>query len=198
MPSTTRKFPAPVSPGLAGRSQGQGPLCNLDALEIVHADPAEAKALRDLHILTWETTYRDRALESWYGEQLAAHAVRDWGEIVRSQAVTGGGVLTARSDGQIVGFCQYGPTKDPDDDPEQVGHIRRLYVHPTRQRTGIGRLLLTAAVDRIRTGGAHAATLWVLETDNRARAFYERLGWKPDGCRQTHPPVDLRYRLSLR
>ena len=86
MPSTTRKFAGPVTPGLAGRSQGQGPLCNLDALEIVHADLAEAKALRDLHILTWETTYRDRALKSWYGEQLAAHAVRDWGEIVRSQA----------------------------------------------------------------------------------------------------------------
>jgi hypothetical protein len=96
-------------------------------VEIVHADPAQGAALRDVHLITWELTYRDRAAESWYGERLAAHALRDWGEIVRSQAARGGGVLTARSDGQIVGLCQYGPTEDRDDDPEQVGHIHRLY-----------------------------------------------------------------------
>jgi arsenite methyltransferase len=49
-------------------------------VEIVHADPAQATALRDLHLITWEVTYRDRAHEAWYRERLAAHAVRDWGE----------------------------------------------------------------------------------------------------------------------
>jgi GNAT superfamily N-acetyltransferase len=132
----------------------------------------------------------------WYGERLAAHAVRDWGERVRSQAAQGGGVLAARCDGRIVGLCQYGPTED--DDSEQVGHTHRLYVLPAQRRTGIGRSLLTASVDRLRQTGAHAATLWVLETDGRARAFYERMGWKLDGARKTHPPTDLRYRLPLR
>jgi ribosomal protein S18 acetylase RimI-like enzyme len=167
-------------------------------VKIVPAVPAEATALRDLHRMTWEVTYRDRALEAWYRERLAAHAVRDWGEIVRSQAARGGGVLTARCNGRIVGFCQYGPTADHDHGPERVGQIQRLYVHPARQRTGIGRSLLMAAVDRLRQGGARTATLWVLETDERARAFYERLGWKADGTRKTHPPTDLRYRLPLR
>lgn len=36
------------------------------------------------------------------------------------------------------------------------------------------------------------------QSDQRARAFYEGLGWKPDGTRQTHPPTDLRYRLPIR
>ena len=167
-------------------------------MEIVPAEPAQATTLRDLHLITWEVAYRDRAPEAWYGQRLAAHAIRDWGEIVRFQAAQGGGVLTARCDGRIVGLCQYGPSEDHDHDTEQVGQIHRLYVHPTRQRTGIGRLLLTASVDRLRQCGAHIATLWVLETDQRARAFYKRLGWKPDGTRKTHPPTDLRYRLPLR
>jgi len=167
-------------------------------VEIVTARPAEATALRDLHLTTWEVTYRDRAREAWYGERLAAHAVRDWGEIVRCQAARGGGVLIARCNELAVGLCQYGPTDDHDHDPEQVGHIHRLYVHPARQRTGIGRSLLTASVDRLREGGAHTATLWVLETDQGAKAFYERLGWQSDGTRQSHPPTDLRYRLPLR
>jgi ribosomal protein S18 acetylase RimI-like enzyme len=167
-------------------------------VEIAPGDPAEAAALRDLHRTTWEAAYRDRASEAWYRERLAAHAIRDWGEIVRSQAARGGGVLTARCAGRIVGLCQYGPTEDPDHDPEQVGQIQRLYVHPERQAIGIGRSLLTGSVDRIRRGGGHGATLWVLETDRRARAFYERLGWKPDGTRGTRPPTDVRYGLRLR
>jgi ribosomal protein S18 acetylase RimI-like enzyme len=166
-------------------------------VEIVPADPAQAMALRDLHVITWELTYRDRASEGWYGERLAAHAVRDWGEIVRVQAARGGGVLTARFDRQLVGLCQYGPTEDADDDPERVGQIHRLYVHPGRQRTGVGRALLAASVDHLSQAGAHVATLWVLETDQRARAFYERLSWEPDGTRKTHPPTDVRYRLTL-
>src|ERR1700676_2487381 len=133
-----------------GSSLPTGRLCQPGYVEIVDADPAQATALRDLHLITWEVTYRDRAHESWYGERLAAHAVRDWGEIVRSHAARGGGILIAVSDVQIVGLCQYGPTEDPDDDPVQVGHIHRLYVHPARQRTGIGRSLLTASVDRFR------------------------------------------------
>ena len=40
-------------------------------------------------------------------------------------------------------------------------------------------------------------TLWVLETDGGARAFYEGLGWEPDGTRKDHPPTDLRYRRPL-
>jgi ribosomal protein S18 acetylase RimI-like enzyme len=167
-------------------------------VEIVQADEAQATALRDLHVVTWEATYRDRASESWYGEGRAIHAVRDWGEIVRRQAARGGGVLIARADGQVIGLCQYGPTDDPDDDPTLVGHIHRLYVHPANQRAGVGRSLLVASVDRLGRRGAQAVTLWVLETDQRARAFYERLGWNPDGTRRDHPPVDLRYRLTLR
>lgn len=166
-------------------------------MELLSADPAEATALRDLHLATWKVAYRDRAAEAWYGERLAAHAVRDWAEVLSSQAAQGGGVLTARGDERIVGLCQYGPTEDDDHDAEQVGHIHRLYVHPSRQRTGIGRSLLTASVDRLRQGGAHTATLWVLETDQGAKAFYERLGWKPDGATKTQPPTDLRYRLAL-
>ena len=179
-------------------TQISGPLCQPGCVEIGPADPAvHATELHELHLTTWEATYRDHASEAWYREELAAHAVRDWRDVLRSQAARGGGVLSATCDGRLVGFCQYGPTEDPDHDPEHVGHVQRLYVHSARQRTGIGRSLLTASVERLRQGGAHTATLWVLETDQRATAFYARLGWEPDGARMTDPPVDLRYELLL-
>jgi len=166
-------------------------------VEIVPAHLSDAAALRELHLTTWQATYGHHAHETWYREGLAAHAVRDWGDVLRLQAAQGGGVLTARCEARTVGLCQYGPTGDDDHDPERVGQIQRLYVHPAHQRAGLGRKLLAASVDCLRRSGAHTATLWVLETDQRARAFYAQHGWKPDGTRMTQPPTDLRYRLSL-
>jgi GNAT superfamily N-acetyltransferase len=101
----------------------------------------------------------------------------------------------------MVGLCEYGPSEDDDEDPGRVGHIHRLFVDPARQRTGIGRSLLSASTDRLRDSGMSVATLWALETDERARSFYERVGWKPDGKRKSEPIsdliTDLRYRLVL-
>jgi ribosomal protein S18 acetylase RimI-like enzyme len=161
-------------------------------MEIVRAKPTEAATLGDLHRLTWEATYCDYAGEAWHGEQLAAHALRDWEEIIRAQVSSGGGVLVAKRDGAIGGFCQYGPAED--ESSLRAGHIYRLYVHPAQQRSGVGRSLLTAAVECLRQNGAEVATLWVLESDRRARAFYGRMGWEPDGAR-TADPTDLRYRI---
>jgi hypothetical protein len=42
-----------------------------------------------------------------------------------------------------------------------------------------------------------AVTLWALETDERARSFYERLGWQPDGARRFDGVADVRYRRLL-
>jgi ribosomal protein S18 acetylase RimI-like enzyme len=175
---------------------GAGP-GKLRCVEIVAARPADGEGLHDLHVATWAVTYRGRVPDAWYCKQLAIHRVRDWADVVRRQRALGGGVLAARCDGRIAGLCQYGPTEDDDDDPRRVGHIHRLYVDPARQRTGVGRALLTTSTDRLRQMGVSAATLWVLETDDRARAFYESLGWEADGERKSHPVADLRYRLPL-
>ena len=88
-------------------------------------------------------------------------------------------------------------------DPAEVtaGHIARMYVAPERWGQGIGRLLYDTAVDHVRCSGYPAATLWVLEHNHRARAWYERLGWAPTGERksvfQPGGIDELRYRRDL-
>jgi ribosomal protein S18 acetylase RimI-like enzyme len=167
-------------------------------VEIVPAHPNSGPALRDLHVATWAATYRGRVPDPWYREELAAHRRKDWADIVRRKMALGGGVLAARFNSRLVGLCQYGPTEDDDDDASRVGHVHRLYVDPARQRSGVGRALLTESTDRLRRSGLSDATLWVMAADDRARAFYESLGWRPDGGRKTAPVVDLRYRLPLK
>ncbi|MHA6763182.1 GNAT family N-acetyltransferase [Streptacidiphilus sp. PAMC 29251] len=61
------------------------------------------------------------------------------------------------------------------------GEVYALYAHPEAWSTGIGARLLTAARDRLRADGREQAVLWVLAANTRARAFYERQGWRPTG-----------------
>ena len=88
-------------------------------------------------------------------------------------------------------------------DPSEasLGHVARMYVAPECWGQGIGRLLHGAAIDHLRAVGYDEAALWVLERNQRARSWYERLGWMATGERK---PVfrpagidELRYRRVL-
>ena len=59
----------------------------------------------------------------------------------------------------------------------------------------------TPRVAELRARGAARARLWVLEENDRARRFYERLGWRADGTSRVVEfppnPIDLGYALVL-
>lgn len=165
-------------------------------MRIEAAAVADAEALRNLHAETWADAYAELLPAAFYVERLARHRRRDWSEVIVDQVARGGGVLVAREPSGLVGVCQYGPSEHDDDRASWVGEIRRLYVQPAFQRRGVGRALLAGAVERLRAAGARSVTLWVLESDPGARAFYERMGWRPDGGRRFDGATDLRYRLA--
>ena len=45
----------------------------------------------------------------------------------------------------------------------------------------MGQTLMSAAMDDLRDLGMSEAALWVLRDNQRARRFYERLGWRRNG-----------------
>lgn len=59
-----------------------------------------------------------------------------------------------------------------------VGTLWQLAVHPALQACGIGTLLIRSAEQRIASRGLPRAELGVEETNPRARALYERLGYR--------------------
>ena len=105
--------------------------------------------------------------------------------------------LVAVDDGQIVGVVVAGA------DPvrRDRGHVARFYVAPDRWGQGIGRHLYRAALDWLGRDDYREATLWVLERNDRARAWYERLGWRATGERkpvyEVAEIVELRYLIRL-
>lgn len=95
-------------------------------------------------------------------------------------------------DRQVVGFCGFGPTEDADDNPQHVGHIMPLYVHPLHQGHGGETLLAESACAHLAGHGFEEATLWILDnSSNRAHGFYAHLGRTNEGIRTGDQPPDF-------
>ncbi|MFE0464145.1 GNAT family N-acetyltransferase [Kitasatospora sp. NPDC058965] len=62
-----------------------------------------------------------------------------------------------------------------------TGTLWQLGVHPALRSCGIGTLLIRTAEQRIRARGPARAELAVEESNPRARALYERLGYRAFG-----------------
>lgn len=111
--------------------------------------------------------------------------------------------VVGEKEGQIVGFCTVGPSRDVDVDPSVVAEMPTLYVHPSHWRQGIGRVLCAAAVSRVATLGYKELSLWTLEANHNARLFYASFGFTPDGTTKVDDdpvPTDLvalRLRIAL-
>jgi GNAT superfamily N-acetyltransferase len=99
-------------------------------------------------------------------------------------------VLVVEQDGVIVGVAAC-----------RAEWLDGLYVVPALWGHGVGRELHDEVVDRLRAGGSARCHLWVLEHNDRARRFYERLGWRQNGDTRVVPfppnPIDVGYSIEL-
>jgi len=72
-----------------------------------------------------------------------------------------------------------GPSRDAGATPG-TGELYALYLQPDRWRHGTGSLLHAAALQRLSSMGFTESTLWVLDGDDRALAFYRQAGRADD------------------
>ena len=101
---------------------------------------------------------------------------------------------------RLAGYVTAGPGRHAGE--EGLGGVWAIYVDPEAQRQGVGRALMAAATRGLAVHGFGEAVLWVFEANTPARAFYERLGWVPDGAAKPlaiggAAPIELRYRRRL-
>lgn len=163
----------------------------------------DADAIADLHVRAWQVAYRgllpDAYLDSLSSEMGSRSA--QW-RLRIAQPEPSKETLVAVVDDVIAGWVTYGPTRDEDVTGEMTAEIWGIYVDPDHWRRRAGSALLSESVGRLATAGYAEATLWVLEGNSRARRFYERHGWRPDGAtdffeRGGHQAIEIRYRRPL-
>lgn len=165
------------------------------------ADLDDVFEIAELHVRAWQVGYRGLLPPGVLDGLAPAQRVPRWTAAVEQTAWPGRGVLVAGNADRLVGFAHVTPTRDADQDAA-VGEINSFYVDPDSWGQGIGRRLMTAAVDTLAAAGYSFATLWVLATNAPAIAFYRAVGWVPDGAVKEDVVggatiQDLRYRRSV-
>jgi len=109
-------------------------------------------------------------------------------------------LLMAEVNGEAVGYCTSGESRDPGQSPE-VGEVRTLFVAPSAWRQGVGRALIAAALADLRERGYSEATVWSFADNERANGFYESCGFERDGGERTEEQwadaLEVRYRRRL-
>jgi ribosomal protein S18 acetylase RimI-like enzyme len=151
-------------------------------------------------VASWRTAYRGLVPDEVLDDLSVDERERMWSEWLglRSSAATR--TWVADDEGRVAGFAAAGAARDPDASPS-TGELAFLYLDPYFWGRGWGRALLRHSVDRLREGGYEAATLWVLEGNDRARRFYEAAGWRDEGGRKDcfggHRAPAVRYRIAF-
>ena len=167
------------------------------------ARESDAAAIASVEIAAWRTAYRgmvpDEVLDGLDLDREAA----TWRERLRDQAVVKVSVadlVEPPASPRLVGYVSEGSARG--DDVAGLGEIWAIYVDPEAQRRGVGRVLMDAGLGGLAARGYDEAMLWVFEANAAARAFYERMGWAPDGAAKPFAiggaaPIELRYRRHL-
>jgi GNAT superfamily N-acetyltransferase len=144
------------------------------------ATPDDAREVANVHVHSWQIAYRglmpDEYLDALRPEARAQRYT--FGSSDPLQPAT----IVAVDDGQIRGFATTGPALNADERPR--GELYALYVDPPSWRCGVGRALIAAAREHLRSQGFTEACLWVLVGNDRAEQFYRGDGWVSDGTRR--------------
>jgi ribosomal protein S18 acetylase RimI-like enzyme len=157
------------------------------------AHPDDAHAIETIRIRGWRTAYR----HVFPPAELDALPIDGGRWRDRIETPPRGWSTFVAEETTVVGFASVGPSRDE----QGLGELYAIYVDPDSWSTGAGRALLAAAEGALREE-YELATLWVLEENPRARHFYERAGWAPDGARKAEErfgvrAAEVRYRKAL-
>ena len=95
----------------------------------------------------------------------------------------------AWQDGEPVGAAT-GKVENPADEHAIPGswQLVGMWVEPRARGLGVADALVEAVAGHAASQGAEALVLWVTEINDRARRFYERMGFQPTGARQVVRP----------
>ncbi|MEV0397348.1 GNAT family N-acetyltransferase [Polymorphospora rubra] len=159
----------------------------------------DAEALAVVHVRSWQEAYRGMVPQEYLDQLDPFRRRQAWRRRIEDAPAPAGTLLAEREPDGVLGFISVSPSRDPDLDPGLVGEIQSVYLLPEYWGQGVGQLLMAAGLRRLEEVGYHEVTLWVLETNWRARRFYEAGGWRVDGstktdCSRGFPLAEIRYR----
>ena len=155
------------------------------------------EAVCGLHVRAWQTAYRGIVPQAFLDGMDPAERARR----TRDRSLAGQHV--AEAGGEVVGWLSIGPYRfedDPHSPGPGCGEVAAIYLRPDTVGTGVGRALMAYGLGELERAGLRPVLLWVFTDNDRARRFYEKAGFRPDGATHvfevggaTLPEVRYRY-----
>jgi ribosomal protein S18 acetylase RimI-like enzyme len=170
------------------------------SLTLRGATRADARAIAEIHVAAWRAAYRELMPQSYLASLSVDDRARKWEKTIAKPGPAQ--LALAELDGELAGFCLYGPTRDRVEAAD-VAEIYAVNVHPARWRQGAGRLLCAHALNEAAAREHTSMTLWVMSGNGRARRFYRHLGFSSDGAARINtqligsPFDEVRYRKAI-
>lgn len=141
------------------------------------ASVEDAAPIAQVHIASWREAYTGVIADDY----LATLDVDERADWWREHLADDSGqmqVWVAEGDGAVVGFASLAPSRDEDAERDTL-EIPAIYLEPSAWGLGVARELMRTVVAAVPENTS--VTLWVLDANERARHFYRRNGFSPDG-----------------
>jgi GNAT superfamily N-acetyltransferase len=147
-------------------------------------EAADVQRAAEVHMQVWREAYADlMPAEYLSGLDPRRLAQRRLEHLTNPQTPEIVDVVGVDPTGEIVAMAVAGPGRD--ENAPTAWELWAINVLASEHGTGLADLIMRDVL------GERAAYLWVLRDNERARAFYGRHGFRPDGSTRDHPPTGV-------
>lgn len=150
------------------------------------ADPRDSMAIGEISVLAWRLAYRGLMPDEYLAALDPKERAGRWVDGLTSPPPRSS-VMVGEVDSKPVGFVAVGPC----DGSDRIGEVYALNLRPDCWRRGFGAVLLQQGEGALRTFGFSEAILWVIPGNERARRFYEALGWRHEDVQRDEVVHDI-------
>jgi ribosomal protein S18 acetylase RimI-like enzyme len=168
---------------------------------IRRAITTDSSAIAATHVSSWRTTYPGQIPEEYLRDMCVARRAAAWEFSfgMRDHSVF---VAPTQCEHEIKGFISVGPSRDEDAIANGSGAIYALYLREEFKNQGLGRALWDQGVMTLAESGYTTVSMWVMASNDRARAFCEKMGARLDGGAKHieiggSEVLEVRYQLSI-
>jgi len=145
------------------------------------ATPEDSRAIATIHVLSWQAAYQGVVPAQFLASMSVDHRERTWRQRLEQDAA---GSWVIEEHGAVLGWISAGPSRDADA-RSSTSELWAIYVDPKHWRRGVGQRLWDEVEDQLRRAGFSDVTLWVLQDNGGALAFYRSNGFFLDGTEKT-------------
>ncbi len=143
---------------------------------IREAMPSDAEKCADIHMRSWMFAY-ENCLPMSIIEQHNARRRELWHRLLENNDAAH---YVITYDENVIGFLTINPPRDGDLS-DDIYELTGLYLDPDYIGKGFGKQAMDWVKKEALSRGFKSLSLWVLDGNYRAKAFYEKSGFKADG-----------------